>query len=653
MKVTNMFQNLKIGTKIASGFVIMIILLIFVAYIGYNGIRNVENRVIKADDTNRLVKLALETRRAEKNYILREDEKHISEVNDGVQGMLDQAKTSKDKFDQLINKNQMDTVTNAVKNYQRSFNTYVNSVNKKVEKMEEMRTQAKVVMNEIESLRQDQKKQLTSDQQAGLSITRIQERVKKADDASRIRWWFLETRKHEKEYIISGKQQWFDNHKKRMGEIIELANNLESRFRKQLHINQINTVISALNNYQTDFDDFIGIQRQQNQIETNMLNAARKVIDTSEDARADQKVKMEKTIIRAETLMLIFILVTIVLSLIIAFIITNSISKPVKNISEVAVKISEGDLSIDLPESERSDEVGILSKAFRSMVKNLRNQIKDIMEAVNVLTTTVSEISSTTSQLSSSSQETATAVSETSTTIEEVKQTAELASKKAKDISENAKRTIDVAKNDKKAVEGTSRGIERISNQMNLIASSIMKLSEQSQAIGEITGSINDLAEQSNLLAVNASIEAVKAGEEGKGFSVVAQEIRSLAEQSKQATKQVKEIIADIQKATSAAVMATEEGSKAVEAGQKQPIKAGNAIETLADAIDEAAQATIQIGTSAQQQFIGIEQVNEAAKNISTASTQNLESTKQLETAAHNLNELGQNLKKLVEMYKV
>ena len=113
MKVTNMFQNLKIGTKIASGFVIMIILLIFIAYIGYNGIRNVEDRVIKADDTNRLVKLALETRRAEKNYILRGGENNMSEVNNGIQRMLDQSRTTKDVFNQLINKNQMDTIAEA------------------------------------------------------------------------------------------------------------------------------------------------------------------------------------------------------------------------------------------------------------------------------------------------------------------------------------------------------------------------------------------------------------------------------------------------------------------------------------------------------------------------------------------------------------
>jgi len=126
---------------------------------------------------------------------------------------------------------------------------------------------------------------------------------------------------------------------------------------------------------------------------------------------------------------------------------------------------------------------------------------------------------------------------------------------------------------------------------MESIAESIVRLSEQSQAIGEIIATVNDLAEQSNLLAVNAAIEATKVGEQGKGFVVVAQEIKSLATQSKEATAQVRTLLGDIQKATSAAVLATEQGNKAVEAGVKQTAEAGDSIRLLADSVNEAAQA--------------------------------------------------------------
>ena len=188
---------------------------------------------------------------------------------------------------------------------------------------------------------------------------------------------------------------------------------------------------------------------------------------------------------------------------------------------------------------------------------------------------------------------------------------------------------------------------------MESIAESIVKLSEQSQSIGEIIATVNDLAEQSNILAVNAAIEAVKAGEAGKGFSVVAQEVRSLAEQSKQATGQIRHILNDIQKATTAAVMATEQGSKAVDLGVKQSSQAGEAIMTLSSSVIEAAQSSIQIEASSHQQLAGIDQVNMAMKNIKQASIQNVESARQLEDAAKSIGNLWETLKKIVKIYKL
>jgi methyl-accepting chemotaxis protein len=133
----------------------------------------------------------------------------------------------------------------------------------------------------------------------------------------------------------------------------------------------------------------------------------------------------------------------------------------------------------------------------------------------------------------------------------------------------------------------------------------------------------------------------------------VAQEVKSLAEQSKQATAQVRTILNDIQKAMSGAVMATEQGSKAVEAGVKQSVGVGETIRMLTDSIAESAQAATQIAASSQQQLVGMDQVAAAMENIKQASAQNVAGMKQVETSAQNLHDLGQTLKRLVEQYKV
>jgi methyl-accepting chemotaxis protein len=277
-----------------------------------------------------------------------------------------------------------------------------------------------------------------------------------------------------------------------------------------------------------------------------------------------------------------------------------------------------------------------------------RTLTRQLRESVAQLSTSSAEILATTAQVASGAAETAASVSETTATVEEVKQTAQVASQKARNVSDSAQKASQVSQNGRKSVEEAMQGMQRIQEQMESIAESVVRLSEQSQTIGEIIATVNDLAEQSNLLAVNAAIEANKAGEQGKGFVVVAQEVKSLAEQSKQATAQVRTILGDIQRATGAAVLATEQGNKAVQAGVKQTTDTGEAIRLLADSIAEAAQAATQIAASSQQQMVGMDQVALAMENIKQASVQNVAGTKQAEVAAQSLHELGLKLSDMI-----
>jgi methyl-accepting chemotaxis protein len=316
--------------------------------------------------------------------------------------------------------------------------------------------------------------------------------------------------------------------------------------------------------------------------------------------------------------------------------------------------IASKDLTRDLSfYEERRDEFGEMTQSFNRMAKMLREQMKEILNGVNILASSSSEILATTTQIASGSAETATAISETTTTVEEVRQAALLSNKKAKNVSDNAQRVDQVSQSGQKAVDETVDGINRIREQMDVIAQTVVRLSEQSQSIGGIIASVTDIADQSNLLAVNAAIEAAKAGEQGKGFAVVAQEIRNLAEQSKQATTQVRNILNDVQKATSTAVLATEQGNKMVEAGVKQSAQAGEAIRVLAESSSEAVQVSTQIVASSQQQLVGMDQIGTAMQNINQAGMETAASMTQAEESVKNLHELGQKLKELVEQFKM
>jgi len=278
-----------------------------------------------------------------------------------------------------------------------------------------------------------------------------------------------------------------------------------------------------------------------------------------------------------------------------------------------------------------------------------RDVSRRLAEVISRLSTSTAEMLAVTSQVAAGAVQTATAISEAATTVDEVRQTSLLSSQKATTVSDSAQTADQVAEAGRRAVSETLEGIQRIQDQMAVVADSVVRLSEQTEAVGEIISTSNDLAEQSNLLSVNAAIEAAKASDQGKGFSVVAEEIKNLAMQSKQSVIQVRSILNDIQKATSAAVMAAEQSSKAIEDGAAQAADSATAIEMLAESVAAAAQSAMQIVASSQQQLVGMDQISEAMSSIDQASAQNAAGAKQMETEVQHLQELAVVMRRMVE----
>lgn len=284
---------------------------------------------------------------------------------------------------------------------------------------------------------------------------------------------------------------------------------------------------------------------------------------------------------------------------------------------------------------------------------NLKSLTTGLQNEINTLTASNQEILTAINQTSTGTSETATAVTETTTTVEELRQTAKAAAEKAKNVSDVSNQALNMLAGSEKSLEKMLHGMRHIEDRMKTISQSIVKLSENSQTIGNIINTVNELAGQSNLLAVNAAIEAAKAGEQGRGFAIVAQEVRSLAEQSKQATIQVRAVLQEIQDSTSAAVMATDQGLKAVTDGMDLSIQTGNSISSLSQEMDKVVQAASQISYASQQQLIGVDQVNIAMSNIKEASKQQVDNINHIEESMVELSSVGQSLKHIVEDYQI
>ena len=271
-----------------------------------------------------------------------------------------------------------------------------------------------------------------------------------------------------------------------------------------------------------------------------------------------------------------------------------------------------------------------------------------LQDTSNVLATSAAEILSTTTEQASGATESLAAVTQTAATVDQVVQTADQSSERARGVAATAQRAAEIGRQGREAIDTTVSGINDVREQVAGIQERMVELTEQAQAIGEIIATVSDLAEQTNLLALNAAIEAARAGEQGRGFAVVAGEVKNLAEQSKAGTVRVRQILEQVQRATTAAVAVTEQGHRKVNDVSRQVSEAGETIRSLAEAVSNASQAAAQISASAGQQSTGMSQIKQAIGNIQQAAQQNLAATRQAEAAAQELNRLGSRLIDLV-----
>ncbi|WP_212637578.1 methyl-accepting chemotaxis protein [Desulfocicer vacuolatum] len=559
---------------------------------------DLDDKLNKADAANRMIKWMLECRQDEKNFILRNDIVSSQQVTKNIKKIINQANDLKNHFTKEENKKMAQQIIVDAESYQKAFLTYNelnNGLNVNLEKMVEA---ARSVENTCGDARTDQKAKMLNEMNLSINL------------------------------MLGGTIAIIV-----LGVFISFA------------------IIRAIT---VPIDRITVIAKE---ISSGDLGHEVEIVQKDEigqlaDAFRNMKESMQEQAVVAQKISQGDLNIEVIPKST-KDVLGNALVAMIKNLQEqadVAQKISQGNLNIEVIPKSTKD---VLGNALAAMTRNLQEQTGALKEAVNVLSSSTSEIATTVTQLAASVSETATSANETTTTVEEVRQTADLTSKKSKAVSEGAQKAQQISIDGKKATDEAIEGMGRIKIQMTSIAESIVILSEQSQAIGEIIATVDDIAEQANLLSVNASIEAVKAGEMGKGFSVVAQEIKDLAKQSKQGTKRVRAILNEIQRATGKAVMVTEEGSKTVEAGVKQAKQSGGAISTLTTSITEATQAAIQIAASSQQQLVGMDQVGTIMMDIKEACAQNDAGTRQLETAVQNLSELGQKLKQVMEWYKV
>jgi len=339
--------------------------------------------------------------------------------------------------------------------------------------------------------------------------------------------------------------------------------------------------------------------------------------------------------------------------------VVSRMMRPLKDLTLAAERIAGGSLEEQI-KVESNDEIGQLAGAFNKMtqviVKNLRGEIDksnrmvvSVKDAIQQLSTSANELMAISAQQASGSTEQAAAVQQATTTSEEISAT-------AKQVSENAGRVGTLADNaavsssdGQEAVSAAVEGMAQLKAQVQLIAEAMLDLGDNSQKIGGIIDIIDEISDQTNLLSLNAAIEAAGAGEAGKRFSVVANEVRRLADRTAEATNQVKGLIIQIQQATNSTIMLTEDGSKSVDTASGLVANISEALEKITSAVAETTEAATEIRLMTQQQTTASEQMTETIVEVRDVAIQVAASSQETTQSISELTSLAERLQDLVE----
>jgi methyl-accepting chemotaxis protein len=431
---------------------------------------------------------------------------------------------------------------------------------------------------------------------------------------------------------------------------------------------QINTIKKALSNY---LDTVIPLTRamiagtaDMGQAQASMKKSkdALQVLETKlkqtrDESRGDFINAVKEVNSRSDHVLAVGLSMGVIVMLLlfgIAFWVARMVTSDIKDVATSLQDIASGeaDLTIQL-KSKGKDEVGELVRWFNTFVQRLRSIIGEVVNSTSHLAAAAEEMSNIVTQAKEGAghqqQETeqlASATNQMTTTIESMAQYASEAAQAAQHADQESA-------GGKEVVSGTIHTIDALVSEVEKTSTAIHKLELESTNIGKVLDVIRDIADQTNLLALNAAIEAARAGEQGRGFAVVADEVRVLAQRSSQSTNEIREIIERLQYEARDAVQVMQSGRERAQESAKQAGRAGNALEVITSKVSGINKMNTEIAMTAAQQTSVAEEINRNITNINNIAQETAEGAVQTATASEELAGLAMRLQGLVGQFKV
>ena len=628
--------NVSVNRKLGVGFGLVLLLTCLITFTGWTGLSGVMSRGDKLGFISGLIELSKDLRIARQDYDMHRGEQGPGTVNDLLGQLETGLKTARSLIEQPADAAMVDQQLVAVAEYKRAFADMTQATAAREDARSKLGVNADNAVAQVSTV---EKSMLQGESVADYSqVVELSKLLQQA-------------RYQVRGYTYSGKAEAQQPALDAIDTALKSLGSLAAKLPEQ-HLANLQQATESLKAYRAAVSQFRDSQVANATALTRMTAQGDILIDLSKKLTASQTIVRDTDAAHAKNLLLLATLLALAFGLLAAWAITRQIVIPLSQTLKVAERIAAGDLTHNLV-SRRQDELGQLQRAIQSMTQGLRELIGGISDGVTQIASAAEELSAVTEQTSAGvnsqkveTDQVATAMNEMTATVQEVARNAEEASEAAVAADQQAR------EGDKVVGEAIAQ-IERLALEVGHSTEAMGHLKRESDKIGSVLDVIKSVAQQTNLLALNAAIEAARAGEAGRGFAVVADEVRSLAQRTQKSTEEIEELIVGLQAGTQQVATIMDNSRSLTESSVELTRRAGGSLESITRTVSAIQSMNQQIAAAAEQQSAVAEEINRSVLNVRDVSEQTSAASEETAASSVELARLGTHLQTLVGRFRV
>ena len=628
--------NVSVRTKLGVGFGLVLLLTLMITFTGWTGLSDVASRGDKLGFISSLNVLTKDLRLARLDYEMRRGEQGTTAVSDLLNRLDSGMKTARTLIEQPADIALIDEQLAAVEQYKRAFKDMAQAGDNRENARSKLGNTAD---NAVLKVSEVEKSLLQGD-----SVTQFNRVV----ELSKL---IQQARFQVRGYTYSGKvdaeQPALDAIDNALKKITELEGQLPAEY--QANLQQAGVSLQA---YRAAVSQYRDSQVATAAALKTMSAQGDLLLSHSDKLTVSQTAVRDTDAAQAKYFLLLATALALIFGLVAAWAITRQIVIPLNQTLQVAERVASGDLSHNLT-SVRQDELGQLQRAMQSMSMGLRELIGGISDGVTQIARAAEQLSAVTEQTSAGvnsqkieTDQVATAMNEMAATVLEVARNAE-------EASEAAVAADQQAREGDKVVGQAIAQIERLATEVGNSTEAMGHLKRESDKIGSVLDVIKSVAQQTNLLALNAAIEAARAGEAGRGFAVVADEVRSLAQRTQKSTEEIEELIVGLQSGTQQVATIMDNSRTLTDSSVELTRRAGGSLDNITRTVSAIQAMNQQIAAAAEQQSAVAEEINRSVLNVRDVSEQTSAASEETAASSAELARLGVHLQSLVGRFKV